>query len=379
MNNILKINLILFLSFFLEINIWSKEPIYIGVALPLNGQDSEYGRSILDGIQLAKDKINSKVENGDRKIELIVADTGIGIEASRDIARRFSNNISIKGIIGGYSSDVFLSSQTIYHYSQLLNILPIFGHPAISTSSPYSFSMGGNISEQSKVIVNVILKKFKNKKIAIINPKNSLGIAFESTVSSILKENNKKLALNMFYSELEAEYNYFSGDDFFPEIINFLENINADILIFGGNSKHAVLFLEAIAYSEKLKDLVVIGTESLDNKEFLESVKNENIYLVSSFKRVDKERYKMFSEAYEKKYYKKDDVFALYGFDCLNIIYKACKNSDFKRLDMHKQLLNSKIFKNIIGNISFDDLGLLKKEYDLFHIKNSKPFIEVIK
>ena len=94
MKKIIKIILFLTLTLLMSLtSIKANEKIKIGLLIPLTGENSEIGESIINSVGLAINKINNS------SIEIIPKDTGSNPDMALDAAIKLSN-LGVKIIIG---------------------------------------------------------------------------------------------------------------------------------------------------------------------------------------------------------------------------------------------------------------------------------------
>ncbi|AQX28034.1 branched-chain amino acid transport system substrate-binding protein [Bartonella sp. JB15] len=112
-------------------NASAKNPIKIGVYLPLTGQNAFGGQLELKGIQLAHKKTPEILG---RKVELIVVDNKSDkVEAANAVVRLTAHD-KVNGIIGTYGSSLSLAGGEVSEKAKT---------PTITTSSTNSFVTQG--------------------------------------------------------------------------------------------------------------------------------------------------------------------------------------------------------------------------------------------
>jgi branched-chain amino acid transport system substrate-binding protein len=80
------------------------EPLRIGVILPMSGSLAEYGKSTLDGIEMARDKINEAGGVAGRKIELVVENNENDTTKSADALRKLVGLKKALAVVGPITS-----------------------------------------------------------------------------------------------------------------------------------------------------------------------------------------------------------------------------------------------------------------------------------
>lgn len=90
-----------------EVTAQSREPIKIGVILPLTGPSAAIGQEDLKGIQFALEEAGNSI--GGRPVQLVVADDQNSPNVGLTEARRLVENEKVSAVLGSLNSAVALA------------------------------------------------------------------------------------------------------------------------------------------------------------------------------------------------------------------------------------------------------------------------------
>ncbi|MBW8034926.1 MAG: ABC transporter substrate-binding protein [Planctomycetes bacterium] len=113
------------------------EEIKIGVILPLTGDLANFGRTVLNGIELAMGDFSST--NRTRKIVLEVEDSQGRPSVAVSALRRLIDFESVRIVIGSLTSSSTLAMAPIAEEKRVILLSPTASHPALSKAGPYFY------------------------------------------------------------------------------------------------------------------------------------------------------------------------------------------------------------------------------------------------
>jgi len=109
-----------------------KEPVKIGVALPMSGVAALYGEQVSSGMKVAKDQIEKGGGIlGGRPVELIIEDDKASPEEGVNVAQKLINRDRVKVITGGVNSSVTLAQIPVTKAAGVLQIVSVSKAPEI--------------------------------------------------------------------------------------------------------------------------------------------------------------------------------------------------------------------------------------------------------
>ena len=110
----------------------AQQSVRFGVSLPMTGDMAEYGRFILNGIELAVSEANAAGGVDGQPIELVVEDSRGDPRESVLIAERFVADNTILLEIGDFTSSASMAAAPVYEAAGMAQIAPTASHPDYS-------------------------------------------------------------------------------------------------------------------------------------------------------------------------------------------------------------------------------------------------------
>jgi branched-chain amino acid transport system substrate-binding protein len=135
----------------------SREPIKIGVILPLTGSSAAIGQEDLKGIQFALEEADNSI--GERPVQLVVADDQNSPNVGLTEARRLVENEKVSAVLGSLNSAVALA---IHAYTTRSKVPYISGGIARDLTdarkSPYTFRASVAAGQLEGVIAQFVVQ-----------------------------------------------------------------------------------------------------------------------------------------------------------------------------------------------------------------------------
>jgi len=364
MKKIIKFILLLTLTFLVSTKeIVANEIIKIGLLVPLTGENSEIGRSIVKSTQLAINKINNPL------IEIIPKDTQSNPESTLRAAKELAK-LNIKIVIG----PVF--NENIIYLDELADVTFLSLTNKNDNFSKNIINAGINATSQLNTIKN-FLELNEVKKTIFLTP----DVHYKNEIKKAISFSKIKLIKNYTYStdptkltkQIEKITRYDIRKQNLEDEINRLEKSNQ-------NNKKKLI--------ERLKKRDTLGSVKFDSiviadfNESLKSVTTSLLYTDISpkkkyfitlnqwfdislleeasaqplyFPSVNKSNYEDFSKEYFEKFARYPNQLSFLSFDLVGLVYYLILKN------------NSTVDKNI-----FTKKTLFKGKVGIFEIKNNK-------
>ena len=376
-----KILILIFIYLLPSSKIFAEDKIRIGLVVPLSGEYSTIGDSIIKSTRLALNKIN------DEKFEIVPGDTKANpIDALKASKALYDQGIKI--IIGPVfnESTKYLDELNDVTFISLTN--KIYGNP------PNVISAGVNAISQLQTI-----DKFRNlneiERTIILIPKSD----YQKEVEQAIKKTKLKLKDKYFYdmdptlltSQIEKVTRY-------PErkqnLINEIERIENSSLInkekkleelnkkdtLGGINFDSVIIAD---FGESLKSVATsllytdVSSKRISyitlNQWFDNSLLKENSLQPIYFPSINKEIFELFKVEYENAYKKKANQLSFLSYDLVGLVYFLIYSNNF---DQDKKIFYEKNkFKGKIGVFEIDK-NTITHQLNFYSINNEK-FIKI--
>ena len=376
-----KILILIFICLLPASKIFAEDKIRIGLVVPLSGEYSTIGDSIIKSTRLALNKIN------DEKFEIVPGDTKANpIDALK--ASKVLYDQGIKIIIGPVfnESTKYLDELNDVTFISLTN--KIYGNP------PNVISAGVNAISQLQTI-----DKFRNlneiQRTIFLIPKSD----YRKEVEQAIKKTKLKLKDKYFYdmdptlltSQIEKVTRY-------PErkqnLLNEIERIENSSLInkekkleelnkkdtLGGINFDSVIIAD---FGESLKSVATsllytdVSSKRISyitlNQWFDNSLLKENSLQPIYFPSINKENFELFKVEYNNAYKKKANQLSFLSYDLVGLVYFLIYSNNF---DQDKKIFYEKNkFKGKIGIFEIDK-NTITHQLNFYSI-NDEKFIKI--
>ena len=376
-----KLLILIFICLLPASKIFAEDKIRIGLVVPLSGEYSTIGDSIIKSTRLALNKINNE------KFEIVPGDTKANpIDALKASKALYDQGIKI--IIGPVfnESTKYLDELNDVTFVSLTN--KIYGNP------PNVISAGVNAISQLQTI-----DKFRNlneiQRTIFLIPKSD----YRKEVEQAIKKTKLKLKDKYFYDTdptlLTSQIEKFTR---YPErkqnLLNEIERIENSSLInkekkleelnkkdtLGGINFDSVIIAD---FGESLKSVATsllytdVSSKRISyitlNQWFDNSLLKEYSLQPIYFPSINKENFELFKVEYNNAYKKKANQLSFLSYDLVGLVYFLIYSNNF---DQDKKIFYEKNkFKGKIGIFEIDK-NTITHQLNFYSINNEK-FIKI--
>ena len=364
MKKIIKIILFLTLTLLMSLtSIKANEKIKIGLLIPLTGENSEIGESIINSVGLAINKINNS------SIEIIPKDTGSNPDMALDAAIELSN-LGVKIIIG----PVFNESLAYLNKVNEITFLALTNKN--NNFSKNIINAGINATSQLRAIDRFI-KLEKIKKTIFLTPdmdfKNEIEVAISrskikvkknyvyNTDPTKLTEQIEKITRYQIRKQnLQDEITRLEkSDESNKELLierlkkrDTLGNVNFDSVVISDFDESLKSVTTSLLYTDvSPKEKYFITLNQWFDESLLKETSSQPLYFPS----VNKNNYEEFSSEYYEKYNLYPNQLSFLSYDLVGLVYYLILQND-----------------NIVNQTMFAKKTLFKGKVGIFEIQDNK-------
>ena len=366
MLKIIKIILLVPIIFLLSLKgLWANEKIKIGLLVPLTGNDSEIGQSIVKSTRLAVNKINNSI------IEIIPKDTKSDPTKALQSATELSE-LGVKIIIG----PVFNSN--LIYLNELKDITFLSLTNKNKNYSKNIINAGINATSQLKAI-DKFIKENEIKNTIFLTPDGD----YKEEIKEAISYSKIKILKNYYYNtdptkltnQIEKITNYKRRKQNLEDEIKRLENLDEDKnerlieKLKKRDTLGRVKFDSVIIadFDESLKSvttsLLYTDISPMDkyfitlNQWFDESLLKEISSQPMYFPSINKENYEKFSEIYFDTFNEYPNQLSFLSYDLVGLVYFLILQNN-----------------SVIDEKIFSKKTQFKGKIGIFEIKNNKIF-----
>ena len=341
-----------------------KASVSIGALLPLTGSGANYGKSLMQGIDLAVKDINSKGGINGLPLKVVYEDSKTDPKVGISAFNKLVAIDKVPLVIGSISS-VILAVQPIADDKQVVLLNSSAISPNICKKADnFLFSTMVNGAAEAGFMAKKIANKYPAAKVAVFYSNNSSGNDTKDAFAEILKTSGGNIGISQSYElnsvDFKAQLNNIKESKAkIGYLIAFSSNEFANILI---QSKEMGLDIQWYSYS------------GIETKETLELAKNAAEGVIYSYPTYSQSDSLMdnFQIKYNNAYHTWPDIYTATSYDAVNLISEVIKNNGSLALDIQKGLRNIHSFKGIFGEIRFGKKQCVVKPLMWKIIKNGK-------
>lgn len=336
--------------------------IKIGVAGPMTGDQSVFGRDERRGVKLAVQEWNHGGGVLGKQIDVIVEDDQHDPRQAVAVANRLLSD-GVAGVIGHFNSNCSIPASSVYNRAGITMISHGSTNPQLTEQGFNNvFRVCGRDDQQGRIAADFACNKLKASRIAIIQDKTTYG-------QGLADEFRKWLGVSckvVYYGSI------IQGDKDFRAVLTNVKAQNPDLIYYGGVYPEGGLLVKQ-ARQLGIKALFM-GGDGIMGPEFINiagSSANE-VYATFGPDMSNVLSAKTFIESY-KKFYGAPGPYSIYAYVAANILLTAIKDSGHLNPAAIIQYLHTHSFDTALGTIEFDKKGdVVHSPYVIWRVKDGK-------
>lgn len=330
-----------------EKNAGKGDSIIIGVPVPM--EFAQENTKFLKGIELAQKDINRTGING-KKIKLEIADDQGNFKKAVDIAQAFSKDTRMAAVIGHWFSDICIPVSNIYEEAAMLTIVPTVSNPDLTEKGcKYIFQ---SITSDKKIAREMCTyaRSKGYRKVVVYYEESSYGENLANAIEKEAQENGIKVVDRS--SGLVTEEQFKKAHDKWKAL-------EFDALLLALNPPEGAAFINTIR--EMNQDAGIICADGLDVDNFTELLGEnaEGIVIATAYSPYNKRpELEQFKKRYKAEYHEEPDVWAIQGYESLQLIARAIKETNSYSPNVLADYLHKmQPWETVSGAISFNRNG----------------------
>ncbi len=338
--------------------------VSLGVLVPLSGDWSRYGNSLLNGVRLAL----SSSRSHEKEVRLVTRDTRGDFVTAAALFRELVSEDHAVCIIGPLRSEVVAAAAVEADRSQVPLVTPTASRPGLAALSDFVFQVSPTAESRGKILAQCAVKDGGMKEFVLLAPEEE-GPESETTS---FRKTVEGLGGNILASE-----QYPAGtQDFSP----YLRRMKGRLLGHSPEESEGPSFNDQIpvwvdgifvsADQTQMYDILsrianlnvfgtIIGTEVCGERQVLEFAKNidrQMLFVSSQFGPQDEAVKQRFSDGYLQQYQTEPDLVSMLGYDCMTLLLEVFDRTS-SPLGIRAALAEISDFVGVAGGIKFDSQG----------------------
>jgi len=344
-----------------------KDPmeIKIGAILPLTGDTAVYGEIVKNSMDLASEKINSKISIKGHKLIILYEDSQAKPTLAVNTANKLITVNKVPVIIGAMSSSEVLAIAPILNEKKAVLISPAATSHEITNAGDYIFR-----TIVSDIYDGTAMARFAYKTRGI----KSAGVFYitetgpQGVAQAFIKE-FKKLG-----GKILDEEKCNRGDKDFRSQTSKIDEKKPDAIYFALFPRETELFVKQIREMGIKENLLT--HQLMDDPEILSKLGKAADGIIFTTPKltpeIGDETVKNFYENYRCKYGKDPQNFASNAYDAVMLVAKAMEKYGFTADAIKKGLYEVKNYHGASGVFSIDKNGDVEQKMVIMLIKDGK-------
>jgi len=330
----------------------------MGVILPLSGTNAEAAREVLNGMELAKDEINSSGGLSGVKLRLITADSSQKDYAFADAFNAMSREgVKIYNI--GFGKETVLLRKTLVGENGIF-VNYLCSYPPATLDASNSTRIFINGAQQGDIMAQAVDRKDGlERQIVLMNVDNLAG-----------KSNGDYLAFNLNVQKTKLYKDVFGeGETRFGVFGEQIMRLWTEYVFYVGYGKELPAFLEHLG-KIGYKGAVVAdcGFYTFADMKIPQNIKFSRVETLFEQGKITSGISRDFRAAYRARYGKEATWVAAYGYDSIKLLSQAALEAKFKPASMRAHFVD-KSYDAAIGKLKFDSSADSTSELELVRKK----------
>lgn len=351
-----------------------KQPILIGAVQPLTGPVSIDGLSVVDGMKIAAEKINSAGGVLGRPIKLIVEDgKGDPVESVTAVEKLIRRN-KVPAIIGCWASSATLAAMPIVKRNGIPLLVETSTAPMITDQkNEWTFRFTSNNDIDGALMEKFLVPKLGFKKAAYMAVNNDWGRSMYKAVSMIMKKTGGEVMLVEYFSPAESN---------FTPMLTKIKASDADTMFITTSIQGVALILKQFTeLGMEMNRFVTSAIPAekvitLAGKEATQGVYFFNRYVAYSPPKGKEEENGKIIEEYQRFHPKSvPDMYVAFGYDAVHIMTDAIKRAGDPSPAKIRQALEQTDYFGLTGKVRFDENNHSQPRVSIAQVSNGTPHI----
>ncbi len=335
--------------------------VSFGVLATLTGEYSRYGQAMKWGIDIAVDDLNKS--NDTLKINAKYQDDKFQFKEAIEGFNYFKQkNMPI--IFGPAGSGISKLLAPRADQAKIVLLSSISTADSLKYAGDYYFRNVSPNSDQAITIIDFIRNDLKYNKVGVLYENNEYGLNMQNVFGNRFSNPNEEIVFNEPYEENQTN---------FRNLIAKIKNKNCDIIFIPGTTKGIALLVKQLR-EQGVKSEVITGDGGYGWEITDIAGKNANgLYCtLMTIEDTTTVAYQDFSEKFKKEYKTTPDVYSVYSYDAVGMVYACVLNILQRAEPVTGENIKNELYKlkydGRCGHYEFDEYGEVSKPFGLFQL-----------
>ncbi|MBI4722894.1 MAG: ABC transporter substrate-binding protein [Candidatus Stahlbacteria bacterium] len=349
----------------------AKEPVKIGVVVPLSGALSSYGDMCLKGIKLAAKQINENGGIKGRQVELIIEDTKENEDATRSAIEGFDKQ-GVVAVVGPLTTKAIVSIGEYADKMKLPVITPAATGVRATKNREWVWRVSFTDLSQGAKLADFTTHQLKAKSVCILlNPQDPYSVGLSESFETEFAGDSGKVLFRAIFN---------TGDTAFKEQLKVIKGYNPDCIFVPAFYREAGLIVR------QARDMGIkqpfIGGDGWDSQEFQKIIGDKrpgaNYYSTHFFYNYGGAEVQNFLQTYKTEYEEEPQTFSALGYDALMVIQECFRLTRRATREEFKDKIKEVVISGATGSIDFSKTHDPSRSLIILKFEPGTP-IEVVK
>lgn len=336
----------------------------IGLATALTGQIASIGQQARHGAEAAVADINAKGGVLGEKLVLQLGDDACDPRQAVTVANDFVGQ-GIGIVVGHLCSGATIAAADVYNEEGVVMITASATSPELTEKGMDTiFRACGRDDQQAVLAAQLILDKYRDKRIAVVDDKGAYGQGLAKALTKTLADAGVKPAFRGSINAGEMDYS---------ALVSRLKSEKIDVVYYGGY--HAELGRIARQAGQQGFKPQYIGADGIASNEYWSIAGEAGAGTLFTFSPnpADNPEIAPIVEELRKSGHEPDN-FTFYHYAAVQVIAQAIEQAGSDDPEAVAEALHSGSFDTIVGTLQFDEKGDLTKPGYVFYEWNDGKY-----
>lgn len=322
--------------------------VRIGVVLPLTGELGNFGKTVLNGVEMAVDDFRKT--DPDVKITIITEDSQGKPATAVSALQKLSNVDGVRIVIGSLTSSATLAMAPVANRTKILLVSPTASNPALSKAGPYFYRVWTSDLFDGSVAAEYARKDLKLARIGVIYLNNDYGVGLKDVFTNSFTGLGGAVPFTEGYMDDQAD---------FRDVLTKAGQAHLDGLYLPGHPADIGRILKQgkeLGFSATMLSCV-----AAEDQEFLGIAGSaaSGLYFTAPAFDISSSRseVKAFVDSYQTRYGSMPDTHAVHGYDAAAVVLSGIAKGLRSPEELLEYLDTIESYVGLSGEFRFDNNG----------------------
>ena len=331
------------------------------LAATTDNNNARYGKAMQWGIDIAVDDLNKG--NDTLKIEIMYQNDKFDNDAARECFNYLKQK-KVPIIFGPAGSSISKYLAPYADQAKIVLLSSISTADSLKYAGDYYFRNVSPNSDQAITIIDFIRNSLKFNRVGVLYENNEYGLNMQDVFKKRFSNPNEEILFNEPYEENQSN---------FRNLIAKIKNKKCDIIFIPGTTKGIALLVRQLR-EQGINSQIITGDGGYGWEVTDIAGKNANgLYCtLMTIEDTTTVAYQDFSEKFRERYKNTPDVYSVYSYDAVGMVYACVLNLLQRSEPVTGENIKNELYKikydGLCGHYEFDEYGEVSKPFGLFQL-----------